>query len=78
MQIEFADRINSIRRAGFSIRVEGKPNTENWFHFAVPTPVIVNDRRLRAGLVMVCFRSNSDNTFVHAVHIYDGEKRIAT
>ncbi|MCQ3978359.1 MAG: hypothetical protein DPW09_33450 [Anaerolineae bacterium] len=53
LQIEFADRIQSARRFGSSISIEGRQNTENWFHFAIPTPVIINDRRLRTGSVLL-------------------------
>ncbi|MCK6627302.1 MAG: tyrosinase family protein [Anaerolineae bacterium] len=77
MQIEFPDRVNLVWRAGYFIRVGGRQTTENWFHFAIPTPVIVNDRRLRADAVLLRFRTNSDSAFVHAVHVYDGENRIA-
>jgi len=76
IQIEFADRVQSVWRGGSLISIAGRQNTDNWFHFAIPTPVIVNDRRLRAGSVLLRFRTNSDNAFVHAVHIYDGESRI--
>ena len=78
MQIEYPDRIQSVWRAGFYIRVQGKPNTSNWLHFAIPTPVIVDDRRLSVGSVMVRFRSSSDKAIIHAVHIYDGETKIAS
>ena len=78
MQIEYPDRIRSVSRARFSMRVEGNSNTSNWFHFAIPTPVIVNDNRLSVGSVMIRFRSASDKAFVHAVHIYDGETKIAS
>lgn len=77
MQIEFQDRITSAIRVGSCISVVGRQNTENWFHFAIPTTVIINDRRLRTGSVLLRFRASSDNAFVHAVHIYDGESRIA-
>ncbi len=77
MQIEYPDRIASQRRAGFSYDVEGKPGTSNWFHFAVPTPVIINDVRLRIDAVMLRFTTASVDAFVRDVHVYDGEKRIA-
>ncbi|MDR4484418.1 MAG: DUF6623 family protein [Nitrospirales bacterium] len=77
MQIEYPDRIQAVWRTGFYIRVEGNSNTSNWFHFAIPTPVIVNDNRLSLGSVMIRFRSASDKAFVHAVHIYDGETKVA-
>ena len=39
---------DGIRRAGFYTYLYGKANTDNWFHFAVPTPVIVDGKRLRS------------------------------
>lgn len=77
MQIEFPDRLISVWRAGFFIRIEGKSNTNNWFHFAIPTPVIVDDNRLRAHSVMLVFRTNSEDAIVRDIHIYDGDKKIA-
>ncbi len=77
MQIEYPDRLASQWRAGFSITVEGKPSSTNWFHFAIPTPVIVNDVRLRADSVMLRFKTSSVDAWVRDVHVYDGEKLIA-
>ena len=78
MQIEYSDRLNSIWRAGMFIRIEGKQSTKNWFHFAIPTPVIVDGNRLRAGSVMIRFKTGSVDSFIRAIHVYDGERRIAT
>ncbi len=77
MQIEYPDRIVDIRRAGFYARLEGKPGTENWFHFAIPTPVIIDDVRLRIDAAMLRFATGSVDAFVRDVHVYDGETRIA-
>jgi len=77
MQIEYPDRIASQWRAGFSFTVEGKPGTTNWFHFAIPTPVFINDVRMRADTVMLRFKTGSIDAFVRDVHVYDGEKLIA-
>ena len=77
MQIEYPDRVASQRRAGFGINVEGKSNTTNWFHFAIPTPVLVNDVRLRADSVLLRFKTYSVDAWVRDVHVYDGEKLIA-
>ena len=78
MAIEYPTRIKSEWRAGFFIRVVGNPNTTNWFHFAVPTPVIVNDNRLRLDSAMLRWRSGSTYADVTAVHVYDGEAKIAS
>ncbi|HEX8473518.1 MAG TPA: DUF6623 family protein [Pyrinomonadaceae bacterium] len=78
MQIEFPDRVESVWRAGFFIRVVPRPNTDNWFHFAIPTPVIVDDNRLSVGSVLLRYRVGSAVARVTAVHVYDGEVIIAS
>jgi len=77
LHVEYPDRIASERRAGFSISLTGKPGTSNWFHFAIPTPVIINDVRLRIDSAMLCFRTGSVDAFVRDVHVYVGMNLIA-
>jgi len=77
MQIEYPDRIAHQRRTGMSFDIEGQPGTDNWFHFAIPTPVIINDIRLQADAVMLCFKTGSIDAFLRDVHVYDGVTRIA-
>lgn len=77
MQIEYPDRMASVRRAGSGVLVEGKPSTTNWFHFAIPTPVIVDDNRLRVGSVLIDFKTMSADATVEHVHVFDGNHRIA-
>jgi hypothetical protein len=77
MQIEYPDRVPYQRRTGMSFDLEGQPGTDNWFHFAIPTPVIVNDVRLRASSILLSFRTLSDDAWVQHVHVYDGPRRIA-
>ena len=77
MQIEYPDRLVSQRRIGYWIDVEGKSGSTNWFHFAIPTPVIVNDVRLKVDSVMLRFSTGSVDAFVDNVHVYDGETLIA-
>jgi len=75
--VELPDNIESMRRFGFFTRLIGKPNTQNWFHFALPTPVIVNDDRKVIGPCMLRFQTGGTNAVVRDVHIYDGEVRVA-
>jgi len=77
MQIEYPDRIAGQDRIGWCAWVEGKPGTNNWFHFAVPTPVIINDRRMQVDSVMLIFKTGSVDAFIRDVHVYDGPWRIA-
>lgn len=76
MEVEFPDRIARQQRAGFYYRVEGRPGTDNWFHLAIPTPVIVNTQRLKVGQAMLRYRTAA-GAILTAVHVYDGETRIA-
>ena len=76
MIIEHPDRLASVWRAGFYTRLIGRPAQSVWIHFPVPTPGLVDDR-LRIGQAMVRFRTIPTDAWVAAVHIYDGENRIA-
>jgi hypothetical protein len=72
MQIEFPDRIAWDARRGWGIDLECKPGTDNWFHFAIPTPVIIDDVRMQIDSVLLCFETGSADAFVRDVHVYDG------
>ena len=74
MEIEYPDRMASAIRRGYAYQVEGKPGTTNWFHFAIPTPVIINDVRLQVASIMLRMTTGSIDSFVRDVHIYDGER----
>lgn len=77
VQIQNLERLTFERRYGSLIRLRGKPFTSNWVHVAVPTPVIVEGKRLRVGSVMIRFRTGP-GAWVYAVHVWDGERRLAT
>ncbi len=77
LQIEYPDRIAAESRIGWGAWVEGKPGTINWFHFAIPTPVIINDVRLQIDSVLLVFKTGSIDAIVRDVHVYDGPWRIA-
>lgn len=75
-EVEFPDRIAHEHRAGFYYSVEGRAGTDNWFHLAIPTPVIVSTQRLHVGSVMLRYRT-AEGALLTAVHVYDGESRIS-
>jgi C1A family cysteine protease len=77
IQIESPEAIARLWKAGFYAEVEGKPGTNNWLHFAIPSKVIVKDRRLRVGSVMLLLETLSAGAIVRDVHIYDGDTKIA-
>jgi peptidoglycan hydrolase-like protein with peptidoglycan-binding domain len=76
LQVEIESNVESIRRYGFYTRVVGKANTTNWYHFAIPTAVIVSNRRLVFGRAMLRFVTGGTNAVVRDVHVYDGSARI--
>ncbi|MEL7155480.1 MAG: DUF6623 family protein [Actinomycetota bacterium] len=74
--IEHPDRVDSQRHYGFFNRVIGNPNTTNWIHFALPTPVIEDGRRLILDRFMLRAVTGSSAT-LRDVHIRDGERVVA-
>jgi hypothetical protein len=77
IKVEVDANVDSIRRFGFFTRIVGKANTTNWYHFAVPTAVIVDGNRLAIARAMLRFVTGGTNAVVRDVHIYDGSSRIA-
>jgi hypothetical protein len=61
-------------RQGFRAMFRGKANTFNWFHFAVPTPVISDGARVRLLRVFVLYDADA-GAVVERVHIFDGRNR---
>ncbi len=77
MYIQYPDRIQFEERKGFYMQVRGNSFSKNWFHFAIPTPMVIDDNHLRAHTVWVRFRT-SPGASVNTIHVYDGETKIAT
>jgi hypothetical protein len=75
-QIESPENLASIKRAGWGITVVANPNGNNVFHFPIPTPVIINDQRLRIGSVMLQFRTGSADAYVTELNINNGANLI--
>ena len=74
--VEHPDNVESQRHYGFYHRVIGKVGTTNWIHFALPTPVIEDGRRLVLDRFML--RGVMGRAAVlRDVHIRDGERVVA-
>lgn len=74
--VEHPNRIQTQRYFGFFNRVIGNANTANWIHFALPTPVIEDNRRLVMDRFMLRAVTGSSAT-LRDVHIRDGERVVA-
>ena len=77
MTIEYPNRVTSLEKKGYFMRVRGNAFSSNWFHFAIPTPVIVDGNRLSVDSVLLRFRTGGA-TSLKAVHVWDAERRILT
>jgi hypothetical protein len=78
VQIETPSSFVSVTRYGFYTKLVGKSNTKTWVHFQIPTPLIVNNVRLKAGKVLLSFKTSVANAQVQKVHVYDGANKIAS
>ncbi|GAB3964415.1 hypothetical protein GCM10029978_024870 [Actinoallomurus acanthiterrae] len=67
--------VNGLRE-GFGAHYYLKEGHGNWFHVAIPTPVIVEDRRATLGRVMILFSTTAHFSALQAVHVWDGPNRI--
>ena len=76
MQVEYPNRLTSVRNTGPFVRIEGAAGQNTWVHFPLPTPAVADGARMRVGAARVSFRTR-DHAAVHEVIVYDGEKRIA-
>ena len=76
MQIEYPNRVTSVRHTGPFVRIEGAEGQNTWVHFPIPTPAVVNGTRMKVGAALLSFRTRANAT-VNEVIVYDGDKRIA-
>ncbi len=54
----------------------GRPAQGTWCHIAIPTPVIVNDVRLKVQKLFLLFKTGQ-HASIDNIHIYDGPWKIA-
>ena len=74
LKVEYPER-GTIEYKGFSAKYKGNTAKPNWLHFAIPTPVNINDKP-RVESVSLRFRGGG-GAYLESIHVYDGEKKIA-
>jgi hypothetical protein len=57
------------RYAGFGVTFIS--HGEEWFHFAIPTPIILNNRRNKLKKVFVFFDTLGTTATIKSIHLYD-------
>jgi hypothetical protein len=75
--VERPEDLVSVRRLGFFTRAVGRPGTTNAFHFALPCAVVRDGERRMVGPAAARFQTGSSAAAITAVHVYDGELRLA-
>tara|TARA_B100000029_G_scaffold56793_2_gene51442 strand:- start:2688 stop:3101 length:414 start_codon:yes stop_codon:yes gene_type:complete len=72
MQIEYANRITSVRHTGPFVRVEGQSGQNTWGHFPFNNPTQVNDTNINLIKLFMSFRTR-EYGFINEILVYDGE-----
>ncbi|MGW0801554.1 DUF6623 family protein [Nonomuraea sp. NPDC002799] len=65
----------SALRQGFGVTFSLPANGGDWIHLAIPTPVIVEDRRATLDRVLILFHARETSALLR-VHVWDGPNRI--
>jgi hypothetical protein len=81
--IAWTDVVGLRQGQGASFR--GEAGRANWFHVPIPTPVIVDDRRVRLTQIWLMFQCGtkpsagaaSQEANITNIHVWDGPNRIA-
>jgi len=60
---------------GWGLSLAGLPNADNWLHFAIPTPVIVANKRYNITQIGIKATRQSPQARIAAVHAYDGHHK---
>ena len=77
MQAEYPNRLTSVRHIGPFARIEGSASQNTWLHFPIPTPAVSGGEKLRAGAVLLNFRTRSSEAWAYEVVLYDGASTMA-
>jgi hypothetical protein len=64
----------TLVRRGWGTHFFGRQFTSNWFHFPIPTPVILDDTRPQLVKVFVFYQTGAAR--IINLHVYDGPRRV--
>jgi hypothetical protein len=70
------DGLVSQRRGwGVGYNLPNQPGRELWFHFPIPTPVVMQERRTNLVAAWVMFNTGA-RTEIRRIHVWDGPIRV--
>jgi hypothetical protein len=73
-RVEAPERLTATEMMGDGATFHGQIGTYNWFHFAVPTPVVLDDRQQAIGRFFVMYETQGG--YIRWVHLWDGVNKI--
>ena len=74
--VEAPERLVSEQAIGAYTRYTGQSGSENQLHIAIPTPVIIAERRISVGSALIRYRLG-EGARITRVWLYDGERQLA-
>lgn len=78
LTVETSQNLASIIHIGWGTELRFVPGKSSWCHILIPTPVIVDDQRLKVQKLFLFFNVNEGQGSIRNIHIYDGPNRIQT
>lgn len=73
MNIEDMSLVDHFVRLGFAIEIRGRYPSSNWFHFAIPTPLVISNKQQKINSVWFTYKASDPNTFIKQIGVYDGQ-----
>lgn len=65
---------------GWGTQIKVRPGHSGWYHIAIPTPVILDNRRMKLHRVFLQWRQISGYPncgYIEDAHLWDGQTRVA-
>jgi len=78
LTVETPQNLSSITHIGWGTELRFASGKSSWCHIPIPTPVIVNDQRLKVQKLFLLFNVKEAQSRIMNIHIYDGPNRIQT
>ena len=78
LTVETPQNLASIIHIGWGTELRFVPGKSSWCHIPIPTPVIVDNQRLKVQKLFLFFNVKEGQGSIRNIHVYDGPSRIQT
>jgi hypothetical protein len=73
---EHPEHLLALDYRGWGPEFQLERGTTNWFHIAIPTPLILENQCSQLVRVFLCFNTPEADGHISEVHVYDGADRV--